>query len=847
MMISLINYLRKASFVYIENAVYFVRIRYSGLFAFMCLIVLASLGSCGGDDEEVIPNKAPVANAGSDQTVNTGATVTLDGSGSSDPDSNDITYQWTAKSGNPATVTLSSATVASPTFTAPSTAGTYTFTLVVNDGTAKSSPDEVQITINAPPVANAGSDQTVNTGATVTLDGSGSSDPDSDAITYQWTAKSGNPATVTLSSATVASPTFTAPSTVGTYTFTLVVNDGRVDSSPDEVQVTVSASSTNTPPVANAGSDQTVNTGATVTLDGSGSSDPDSDAITYQWTAKSGNPATVTLSSATVASPTFTAPSTAGTYTFTLVVNDGTANSSPDEVQVTVNASSSNTPPVANAGSDQTANTGATVTLDGSGSSDPDSDPITYQWTAKSGNPATVTLSSATVASPTFTAPGTAGTYTFTLVVNDGTANSSPDEVQITVSASSSNTPPVANAGSDQTVNTGATVTLDGSGSSDPDSDPITYQWTAKSGNPATVTLSSATVASPTFTAPGTAGTYTFTLVVNDGTVDSSPDEVQVTVNAAASPTITFWPHTRANATLTSVAYGSNTFVAVGGFGTSDASDRSLVLYSTDDGTSWTEASSPITNAEDTWGEVIFANNQFITVGENGAVATSSDGITWTKVTTQTAAMEEQAWEWNSVAYNNNNYVYVGNSGRYATAAFNTPSTVTVGTSVVDDDWHSVVYGSDKFVTVGKDGKIGYSTDGTSWTFKTIDNSNFRRFRNVTYGSAGYIATVNGGSIQHAVSSNGIDWTLPSSSASLQGGKFVNSRYVMLGRFEDTRSGSESSRDKVYFSTDLTFEASEAVNVAEGGTAPFALMHSVAFGNNKYVVVGNKIIVIELP
>jgi hypothetical protein len=88
------------------------------------------------------------------------------------------------------------------------------------------------------------------------------------------------------------------------------------------------------------------------------------------------------------------------------------------------------------------------------------------------------------------------------------------------------NTPPVANAGPDQNVATGSTVTVNGSGSWDSDGDTLNYSWsiTAKPAG-STVALSSATIVKPTFTAD-LDGSYELSLVVNDGTVDSVADTV---------------------------------------------------------------------------------------------------------------------------------------------------------------------------------------------------------------------------------------------------------------------------------------------------------------------------------
>ena len=88
------------------------------------------------------------------------------------------------------------------------------------------------------------------------------------------------------------------------------------------------------------------------------------------------------------------------------------------------------------------------------------------------------------------------------------------------------NTPPVADAGPDQSVKTGSLVVLNGSGSSDADDDPLTYIWSFTS-NPGSATLSNSTAVNPTFT-PSVDGTYVLSLVVNDGTVDSAADTVAI-------------------------------------------------------------------------------------------------------------------------------------------------------------------------------------------------------------------------------------------------------------------------------------------------------------------------------
>ena len=469
-------------------------------------------------------NSAPVANAGADQSVDVGSTVTLDGSASSDPDiiyGDAITYSWTMSSTpTGSTATLTSATSVNPTFTADKS-GTYIVSLTVSDGTLNSTDTVSITTVNSAPSANAGAGQSVNVGSTVTLDGSGSSDPDGDAITYSWSISSiPTNSTATLTNPTSANPTFVADK-AGTYMVSLTVSDnGGLTNT-----ATVTITTINRAPVANAGAAPLVYVGGTVALDGSGSSDPDGDAITYSWSMNSKpTDSAATLTNPTTANPTFTADK-AGTYEVSLTVSDGGLSDT-----ATVSVTTSNSGPVASAGPAQTVYVGNTVTLDGSGSYDADGNLLTFNWaftTVPTGSGAA--LSVTTSVNPTFTVDK-AGTYVVSLTVNDGTTGSAAS----TVTISTTNSAPVADAGADQSPYVGNTVTLNGNGSHDVDGDLLTYSWSFTS-TPAdsAATLTNPSSLNPTFTVDK-AGTYIVSLTVNDGTTDSAASTVTISTTNSA-------------------------------------------------------------------------------------------------------------------------------------------------------------------------------------------------------------------------------------------------------------------------------------------------------------------------
>jgi len=286
------------------------------------------------------------------------------------------------------------------------------------------------------------------------------------------------------------------------------------------ITFSINGQTANTPPVANAGADQSGDVGSTLTLDGSASNDFDGDLLTYNWNLTS----KPTGSTALLANPNNDNPTLfldkPGNYVGSLVVNDGKVNSTPD----TVTVSTLNVPPVADAGSNQRARVGAVVTLDGSASTDADGNPLTYAWSfAARPTGSTAQLSNTTSIKPTFTVDK-AGTYFLQLVVNDGKVNSQAAQVIVTTE----NNPPVANAGPDQSAAANALVTLDGSGSSDVDGDLLTYAWSFAS-RPvgSTVVLSNPTAVNPTFTVDKP-GSYSLQLLVKDGVVESLADIVVI-------------------------------------------------------------------------------------------------------------------------------------------------------------------------------------------------------------------------------------------------------------------------------------------------------------------------------
>ena len=257
---------------------------------------------------------------------------------------------------------------------------------------------------------------------------------------------------------------------------------------------------------ADAGSDIIVNLGSTIYLDGTGSTSMVGEIISYKWSI--GGQQIANGRTASVNLP-------AGIHVVQLEVEDEAGNIATDEVNVAVGSFGGL---IANAGNNRTIDIGQNVILDGSNSSDPEGEILSYEWSFEGrqiGSGATIEVSHADLSM---------GANVFTLTVTNDAGDTATANVTITVIDAGV---PVADAGSNQTLSIGefedfATVTLNGSGSYDPDGVIDSYVWT---------TLGSQIASGVTAQIQLPVGRHKINLIVTDNEGKVAFDVVEISVS----------------------------------------------------------------------------------------------------------------------------------------------------------------------------------------------------------------------------------------------------------------------------------------------------------------------------
>nr|WP_172635214.1 disaggregatase related repeat-containing protein [Methanomethylovorans hollandica] len=516
----------------------------------------------------------PVANAGADKTAMAGSTVIFNASASTD-DKGIASYSWDFDLSNGITA---EATTMTASHIYP-VAGTYTATLTVIDTSGQVSTDTVQVTVSEmsvdnPPIANAGIDKTVTVGSSVTFDGSASTD-DKGIASYSWDFDLSNGIT-TEATTMAASHIYASP---GTYTVTLTVTDTAGHVATDTLQVVVSSATSTTTASYSPTYDNRLRSASptsvlstTTYLDIGRSSATVRDVMLFDLSSYK---TTDTISKATLSLYWYyPAGSTRTSDTIVEVYRpvewdpkyvtwnsrtSGTLWTTVGGNWYDKNAVSQGTTPYASA-------TFAAGTIPDNKYYDFDVTQLVQEYVSGKYKNTGFFLKAKTES----------GNY---IAFYSAEASNTAVRPKLTITSASGSTTvdnlPVANAGADKTATVGTSVTFDASASTD-DKGIASYSWDFDLSNG--ITAEAATmIASKTYTATGT---YTVTLTVTDTVGQKSTDTVQVVVSSASSPvsTVSYTPtydNRLRSASPTSVL-STTTYLDIG---RSSATVRDVMLF----------------------------------------------------------------------------------------------------------------------------------------------------------------------------------------------------------------------------------------------------------------------------
>jgi serine/threonine protein kinase len=366
-------------------------------------------------------------------------------------------------------------------------------------------------------------------------------------------------------------------------------------------------------------------------------------------------------------------------------------------------------------------------------------------------------------------------------------------------------------------------------------------KWTAVKSNFGRSRIKAIAYGNDMFVAVGNSGKIVYATKSIQTTTAQQQSSGMTWTAVANSKTWEYIGYTSANskdtAIINGIAYGNGKFVAGGGFG--------KMAYSTD-GVTWTaveESTFPdkVSTYNEYWGTLIlsvsvsafaYGDGRFVAVGEDGRMAYSTDGITWTAVRDSTFGGSSI----NAIDYGGGRFIAVGQQGEIAfstdgvswtNAGTNILGTYTSRGHTYGNDAKSITYGEGRFVAVGDRGAMAYSADGRNWT--AVPNSGFGEtyINAIAYGIApdGAGRFVAGGyEGRIAYSTDGITWIAVDSKF---GNNNINAITYGNGRF--TAVGNNG---KIAYSSDGTTWI--AVSNSRFGNSD---IYDISYGNNKFVAV----------
>jgi PKD repeat protein len=467
--------------------------------SFPVTVVVTDNGTPSLSDSEAITitvsadNAPPVLDAIGNKTVDEGSLLAFTAT-ANDTDGDPITFSLGAGAPDGAAITAGGDFTWTPT--EAQGPGVFSIIVIASDGTLQDS-ETIDVTVNElniAPVLDPIGDRTVDEGTLLSFNAT-ATDADLPANPLIFTLGAGAPAGAAITTGGAFSWTPSETDGPGVYPITIEVSDGTV---PDSETINVTVNEVNQDPALAAIGNQTGTVGTAVTFTAS-ATDADIPTNEMTFSLDAGAPAGATIDPVTGAF-SFT-PTSPGVFQVTVRVTDNGSPTGEDFETISISVDQTNEAPVLDQPSDMTVNEGETATQQLT-ATDPNGDTLTFE---KVDGPdfMTVSASGLITLSPGF---DDAGTYPARVRVSDGSLT---DEADFNITVNAQNQAPTADAGGPYTGTLSAPVNFDGSGSSDPDGDPLTYDWDFGDGQTGTGVTTQHTYAAE--------GTYTVTLTVSDG------------------------------------------------------------------------------------------------------------------------------------------------------------------------------------------------------------------------------------------------------------------------------------------------------------------------------------------